>query len=393
MARKIITEFSAKKLVFPYLGINFKGICFEVGVDGKKKILSLDPKKSYVIKVDQGIKKRGKKGLIVLDVKRSAILSKISQLKNKGFRKFIIEEFIPHNKNSEKYLSIERERDGYLILFSECGGIDIEENEKEVKRFLLPYENLSLISSLSQLAKIPEDLFKKILSAFDELHFSFLESNPYLSFNSFPFLPLDLAVEVDSAGEFFVNPKWQKRDFVDDFSTKTPEEKNVIKLQEKSPASFKLTVLNPNGSIFMLLSGGGASLVLADEVYNLGFGKELANYGEYSGNPTEEETYCYTKNLLSLLLKSKSKKKILIIGGGVANFTDVRITFSGIVRALKEEKEKLKKQNLNVFVRRGGPHEKEGLALMKEFLEKEGFLGKVAGSELILTEIIREALK
>jgi len=36
-----------------------------------------------------------------------------------------------------------------------------------------------------------------------------------------------------------------------------------------------------------------------------------------------EETYIYTQNLLNLLLQSQASPKILIIGGGVANFTEV----------------------------------------------------------------------
>src|SRR5207244_5834547 len=119
-----------------------------------------------------------------------------------------------------------------------------------------------------------------------------------------------------------------------------------------SQASFKLDLLNPDGSIFMLLSGGGASIVLADEVYNLGFGKQLANYGEYSGNPNEEEVYLYTKNLLNLLLHSKAHQKILIIAGGVDNFTDIRITFKGIIKAFEEVKEQLSEEQTTIYFKR-----------------------------------------
>ena len=143
----------------------------------------------------------------------------------------------------------------------------------------------------------------------------------------------------------------------------------------------------------MLLSGGGASIVLADEVYNQGYGKELANYGEYSGNPNAEETYLYTKAVLRLLLHSKAKKKVLIIAGGVANFTDVRITFKGLIKALEEVKESLQKKHVTVFVRRGGPYQKEGLTMMKDFLEQAGLLGIVEGPELILTDVVEKALK
>lgn len=43
---------------------------------------------------------------------------------------FIVEPFIPHNE--EFYLSIVSERLGCTISFSECGGIEIEENWDKV---------------------------------------------------------------------------------------------------------------------------------------------------------------------------------------------------------------------------------------------------------------------
>lgn len=43
---------------------------------------------------------------------------------------FIIEPFVPHNE--EYYLSIVSDRLGSTISFSECGGIEIEENWDKV---------------------------------------------------------------------------------------------------------------------------------------------------------------------------------------------------------------------------------------------------------------------
>lgn len=51
---------------------------------------------------------------------------------------FIIEPFIPHDQ--EYYLSIVSERLGCTISFSECGGIEIEENWDKVKTIYLPTE-------------------------------------------------------------------------------------------------------------------------------------------------------------------------------------------------------------------------------------------------------------
>jgi ATP-citrate lyase beta-subunit len=141
----------------------------------------------------------------------------------------------------------------------------------------------------------------------------------------------------------------------------------------------------------LLLSGGGASVVVADEVSNLGLGKELGNYGEYSGNPNREETAHYTKQVLELLLASKAQRKVLIIGGGVANFTDVRATFAGVIDALSVYQDRLKEQGIKVYVRRGGPHEAEGLQNMKAYLESAGLLGYVTGPEMVLTDIVKMA--
>jgi ATP-citrate lyase beta-subunit len=120
---------------------------------------------------------------------------------------------------------------------------------------------------------------------------------------------LDSAVEVDDVAAFFVD-NWQASDLRRHSEHPlTHEEQIVEELDANSPASLKLTILEPNGSIFLLLSGGGASVVVADEIYNQGYGKQLANYGEYSGNPNSEETYIYTKALLSLLLKSTAPEQ------------------------------------------------------------------------------------
>lgn len=205
---------------------------------------------------------------------------------------------------------------------------------------------------------------------------------------------IDLAVEVDSAGLFLVEGAWDEQDYrLGEVKEKGDAEKAIEQLASKSQASFKFVPLNHNGSIFMLLSGGGASIVLADEVANLGRGADLANYGEYSGNPNEEETYIYTKNLLSYLTSSSSPKKILIIAGGVANFTDVKKTFAGVIRAIEECAPSLQEQGIKIFVRRGGPNQKEGLEHMARFLKDTHLYGNVSGPETVLTEVVKEAIQ
>ena len=60
----------------------------------------------------------------------------------------------------------------------------------------------------------------------------------------------------------------------------------------------------------------------------LGGASEIANYGEYSGAPSESQTYEYAKTILSLMTRRPNDLgKCLIIGGGIANFTNVASTF------------------------------------------------------------------
>src|SRR3989344_4177828 len=299
MARVKLSEFRAKQILGEFLGEGYSGFPFDTEKDDEQKIgKSIKQGKSYVVKVDQGVKKRFRQGLIKLDLKTSKdISSAISELKKQGFRYFLIEEFLPHDETEERYFALERTSSGIVAYFSKKGGVDVESFEGQVQELLLQdAEDAKKIAI--ELGVKTEGFIEKLIEAFDIYYFSFLEINPLVISFKTPHL-LDVAGEVDSAAEFFVE-KWNSDDFQDGKKDLTQEEQNVSKLSEKSQAS-----------------------------YNLGKGHELANYGEYSGNPYEEETLIYTKNILNLLLKSNSQNKVLIIGGGAANFTDIRITFRG----------------------------------------------------------------
>jgi ATP-citrate lyase beta-subunit len=410
MARQRISEFRAKSLLFAAFGMPYHGISVDAAVDVASQLSNLDTSKKYIVKVDQGVKKRMKRGLIALERTIEEIPDAITEIHGKGYSQFLIEPMAEYRQEDEKYFAIERVREGYRVSFSAQGGIDIEEHEESVRILTIPYSSseesvrqaqddesrssqfASLARTIADAIGLSQEVLERMLHVFDENHISFLEINPLVIHNS-EFLILDLAVEVDSVAEFFVRGAWSAQDFTyGEQKDTTAEELAVEELAANSQAAFTLRVLHPNGAIFMLLSGGGASIVLADEVANLGLGQELANYGEYSGNPNTEETYIYTKQVLSLLLKSQAEKKVLIVGGGVANFTDIKKTFRGVIQAFDEDKERLREQGIKVFVRRGGPNQEEGLALMKSYLEKHTLYGAVVGPDVVLTEIVQDAV-
>eukprot|EP00971_Amphidinium_carterae_P098932 1956437-Amphidinium_carterae.1 len=208
------------------------------------------------------------------------------------------------------------------------------------------------------------------------------------------FVLQEILLQLDETASYLCAAMWGECRFPVQFGRpELPEERAVHDLDARTGASLKFSVLNKNGRVWTLIAGGGASVVYTDTICEYGYAKELANYGEYSGDPPEDLVYEYAKTVLGVMTSSPAPHgKVLLIGGGVANFTDVASTFKGIVKALKEFGTGLKACGATVWVRRGGPNYAEGLAAMRKCCEEIGVPAKVYGPEAHLTSIVRDAL-
>lgn len=387
MPRQKLSEYRAKSIIYDALGQEYQGWSIQAGET--KTLQNIPDDGRYVVKVDQAVKGRFKKGLVKLNLAKHDIEAAISKFSDLGYDWFIVEPQYDHDQTSERYISLAQTKHGLILQYTSAGGVDVESNVYTMSKVVIKeqtdWQNIA-DSTLIETAKL-----KKIAELFRDNYFVFLELNPYIVASQ-QLVLLDAAAEVDDAAMFFVD-NWHKQD-IRQFASKKPtkQEKFIEELDENSPASLKLSVLNPDGSVFLLLSGGGASVLVADEVFNQGYGEMLANYGEYSGNPNSEETYLYTREILQLLIRSKAPHKVLFIGGAVANFTDVAKTFGGIIRAIDEVAEELKNCRLKVYVRRGGPNQEKGLKMIQQALEKHGILGAVHDPTTSLTAAITEAL-
>jgi len=390
MSRVKISEYRAKCILFDSLRMPYDGI--QVNLDDtnwKDSIESLDSSKKYVAKVDQAVKKRNKLGLVTVDRGIPEIISDLEMFKKDGYKFALVENFIKHDKDSEHFVSLQREESGIVLHYSTNGGVGIESNADTLVSAVLSTDEFV---TLQNTTKLNNDFLKEIYDLFQRSHMTYLEINPcVITVDSC--IPLDAAIEVDGSAQFFVKAAWTEDDIRTPKSAMNPAEKAVEELASKSPASLSLKVLNPDGSIFLLLSGGGASVVVADEISNLGHHADIANYGEYSGNPNEEETYLYTKQVLKLLTASNAQKKVLLIAGGVANFTDVAKTFKGIIRAIKDVQKDLLDQKVFVLVRRGGPNQQKGLSSMKNFLDTAGIANEVYGPDVSLAGAVAESVQ
>ncbi len=316
---------------------------------------------------------------------------------------FLVEPFVPHDQSDEYYVAITTGEDEDIIYMSAHGGIEVEENWDKVVEVKIPItasdEEIKKIIEENVPADIKDkekyaDFVYRLYKLFRDLHFAYLEINPLVMVGNKVY-PLDFVGRLDDTAQFAVGKKWGNVEFPAGFGRDlSPEEKYIKEMDEKSGASLKLTILNPKGRIWTLVAGGGASVVYADTVADLGAVKELANYGEYSGNPSRTETREYVKTVFDLMTRERHPEgdKILIIGGAIANFTDVAKTFDGIIDAMKEYADKLKETGVKIYVRRGGPNYEVGLKRIKEAAEELGIPIEVYGPETHMTEIVRKAI-
>lgn len=422
MAQRAIREADGKRMLARWLGAYSDGEfqlqdCFvTVGPDTDLTALPLAhswlTSERLVVKPDQLVKRRGKSGLLLLDADwptaENWIRARMGQSLEIGgvqgvLDHFLIEPFFPHASEEEFYLAIVSQRAGDLMMFHTQGGVDVGDIDAKAVRYLVPIGQVPSAEELEAklLATAPPETrgrlarFARALFRFyAELHYAYLELNPLVA-TATAIVPLDMAAKLDDTAQWLVGDRWGPIEFPAPFGRQaTPEERRVAELDAMSGASLKLMVLNPEGRIWSMVAGGGASVIFADTITDLGYMHEMANYGEYSGDPSEELTYQYAKVILDLMTRTpRPEGKILLIGGGIANFTDVASTFTGIIRALREYQEKLRQHRVRIFVRRGGPNYQEGLRMMRELGEEIGVPMYVYGPETHMTRIVSMALK
>ncbi|XP_048485770.1 ATP-citrate synthase isoform X5 [Plutella xylostella] len=369
-------------------------------------------KENLVVKPDQLIKRRGKLGLVgvnksAAEVRRwlSAHVGKTQAVgaTNGVLRHFIVEPFVKHDASEEMYICIQSGRRADTILFHHQGGVDVGDVDAVATRLEVPVDTFPDAQAVSNtlLVNVTSQRNKQILTTFItalyrvfvDLYFTYMEINPIVVTNERIYL-LDLAAKLDQTADFICAKNWGAVTFPPPFGRDAyPEEAHIADLDAKSGASLKLTILNKHGRIWTMVAGGGASVVYTDTICELGGASELANYGEYSGAPTESQTADYAKTIFSLMCRDKHVDgKVLIIGGGIANFTNVADTFRGIISAIETYKDALVQYNVTIFVRRGGPNYQEGLRQMREVGHRLRIPLYVFGPESNMTGIVGLAL-
>ncbi|HIC12965.1 MAG TPA: ATPase, partial [Sulfurimonas sp.] len=411
MAQKAIREYDAKSILakhwdkyFPDFTYAYETVMVQNGSELKEaaKTASWIKDKKLVAKPDMLFGKRGMNDLVLFrdkkpgDVTLAKAASWIDE-KSTGdqsvyfsfdgdkptgepsvdkLTNFIVEPFTPHEQSEEYYVSATCVGDDDVIYMSAEGGIAIEENwDAKVIEVAFPITATEEEIAKAIRANVPKDVADKdkanfaefcigFFKSYRELNFAYLEINPFVMQGNKIEL-LDMVAKLDDTAGFMMVEEWGDVEYPTAFGmeAKSPEVEAIEEADAKTGASLKLTLLKPEARIWTMVAGGGASVVYADTIADMAGIDDLANYGEYSGGPTTGETKFYAETLLDLMTREKDPKglgKVMIIGGAIANFTDVAKTFTGIIQAFEIYADKMKAIDLKIYVRRGGPNYEKG---------------------------------
>jgi ATP-citrate lyase beta-subunit len=354
-------------------------------------------KSKLVVKAHEALGSRFKLGLVKvdLDLKGAEAATKEMigrQVGSITVSQAIVSEMIPHKE--EFYCAVKSTREGIDILVANCGGIEVESNWDRVKRLTVEVGQQPSADALERLAKDAgftsslvqkmADFAGKMFGCFDSEDAQYLEVNPVvLREHEGELIALDAVTLLDGDAKFR-HPDWNFAFAAEFGRAYSKNEAEVMAVDSKIKGSVKFIEI-PGGDTAMLPAGGGASVYYSDAV--VARGGKLANYAEYSGDPPDWAVEVLTDKVCSL-----PGIKNIIVGGAIANFTDVKKTFGGIINGFRKAKSDGKLKDVKIWVRRGGPREKEGLDAMRA-LKDEGFDIHVFDRNTPLTDIVDKALQ
>jgi ATP-citrate lyase beta-subunit len=304
----------------------------------------------------------------------------------------IVSEMVPHK--DEYYAAVKSTREGADVLVANCGGIEVEANWDRVKKLTVDVGQTPAHDALEKLAKeagFSKELAKKVadfagklFACFDNEDAQYLEVNPVVAREGDgELVALDAVTLLDGDAKFR-HADWNFSFAAEFGRAYTKNEIEVMAVDSKIKGSVKFIEI-PGGDTAMLPAGGGASVYYSDAV--VARGGKLANYAEYSGDPPDWAVEVLTEKVCSLPVI-----KNIIVGGAIANFTDVKKTFGGIIAGFRKAKAEGKLNGVKIWVRRGGPREKEGLDAMRA-LSEEGFDIHVFDRHTPLTDIVDKAVQ
>lgn len=389
MSQTPIREYDAKHIVFNHLQQPYNGYLIQ-SLDDLQKV----PEGKRVIKPDQLFGKRGKHGLIGINLDTAGLKTRLADHLDKQttidgktdiLNTFLVEPFVAHT--DEYYVAIKATKDADVIYFSLQWGVEVEENwDNVIEVSISPLETLTL----EHISSIPEKLQSFVLKVFEAYRtygFVYLEVNPFVLDDAWNIHCLDMVAKVDNC-EQYRQSTWKDINRVKPFGTKSyKQEDHIAAVDAKTGASLKLTIINPQGHIRLILGGGGASVVTMDSLANKWLMAEIANYGELSGNPDTDSNQTYVKTIIETMLENPADKQYLCLIGWIANFTNIAALCKPFAALINEYADQLKAKNITILARRGGINDTQWLAMIRSACEKHAIPYIIHDANHYLTDI------
>lgn len=310
-----------------------KSLFKRVGIPVPNGIVTTEPIKwggKAVVKSQLLEGARGKRGLVRVT---DDVYNTILELKKLGVEKFLVEEFVPHEKEFYASVLLDRESAEPMLVLSREGGIDVEQ-AKDVKKMIIPLErgvrSYDIIEAekylgVKGLGQIIQGLYKLFVEYDAEL----VEINPLALTSDGRLLALDSKVILED------NALFRHEDL----------------LKELGRQEIHDSYVELDGDIGIIGNGAGLTMASMDLV-KLNGGNP-ANFLDVGGGASREHV---KESVLKVGSNPKVKKVVINIYGGITRCDEVAL---GIVDALKEIKKP-------IFVRLLGTNEELGKKILRE---------------------------
>lgn len=273
-----------------------------------------------------------------------------------------------------------------VFIVSRFGGMDIEVVSKRQPGGVIkqpidsskPFDPILITNTLLQ-AGFRRELLNALLKITEQMHHCFVsndaelvEINPLVETMQGTLVAADAKIILDDTALFRHTFPFPRRT---GFRELTDMEKRAREIDARSHRGVAgRTLLELDGDIAFLSSGGGASITCLDALIT--YGGRPANFAEYSGNPERDRVYQLTK-----LVLSKPGLRGFWLVGPTANFTDVYETLGGVMDALVEVK-----PMYPIVMRRAGPRDQEAKAMVLQTAKEHGLDVSFFGEEMPMTE-------
>ncbi|RJR53221.1 MAG: hypothetical protein C4576_01880 [Desulfobacteraceae bacterium] len=370
-----LLEFEAKSVLNRYGIAVPRGIVVSQGEEPSVGIPG-----PVMLKAQIPIGGRGKSGGI-LEADQGALLSRqIERLfaeRVRGYRpkRVLIEEKADVRREFFMAVTYDTVAKAPVAVFSSEGGVDIEELARSKPQMIcrehftfregLPdYKARQVVSEAAVSGKLLlslESVLAKLAKVFIETDATIAEINPLALTAGGRLIALDCHLDIDDDA-LFRHPELaaieKDGSRIEPARSQSDFEREAAKIDSLDHRGVAGRVVEFDGSLGLIIGGGGASLTAFDAVR--AHGGKPANYCEIGGNPSVKKVQQLTRHILS----KPGVKQVAVIMNVVSN-TRVDLVARGVIKGILEAGRK-PSETVAVF-RVPGAWEEEGFKILAKY--------------------------